>query len=149
MNYTASEVAKKLGIKKDTLLYYEKEGLLPVIKRDEKKYRVYTESDIEWIFLIRCLRDTDMPICKIKQYIYLLKNNYEDSVQERRNILLEHQIFIQEKIKRYQNLLSLIGKKVSYYDEIMNSQCSNDIKCSDYKNEWEHFRKILGEQIYD
>lgn len=149
MNYTTNEVAKKLGISKDTLLYYEKEGLLPIIKRDDKKRRMYSESDIEWIFLIRCLRDTDMSICKIKQYISLLKNGGEDSVQKRRDILLEHQFYIQEKIKNYQSLLSLLEKKVSYYDEVMNSKEPTSIKCSDYKAEWEHFRKIVGEQTYD
>lgn len=64
MNYTTHEVAQKLGITKDTLFYYEKEGLLPQIERDEMNRRIYSESDIEWIFLIRCLRDTDMPMCK-------------------------------------------------------------------------------------
>lgn len=29
MNYTTNEVAQKLGITKDTLFYYEREGLLP------------------------------------------------------------------------------------------------------------------------
>lgn len=50
MEYTTSEVAKKLGITKDTLFYYEKEGLLPVIERDKFKRRIYSESDVEWIF---------------------------------------------------------------------------------------------------
>lgn len=34
MNYTTNEVAQKLGITKDTLFYYEREGLLPQIERD-------------------------------------------------------------------------------------------------------------------
>lgn len=149
MTYTTKEAADKLRISKDTLLYYEKEGLLPEIERDEKKRRIYSESDIEWIFLIRCLRDTDMPISKIKQYIFLLKNVNDDSVQERRKILLEHQIFIQEKIETYRIFLELIEKKISFYDDAMNSSNSSDVKCSDYKTEWESFRQVLGEQKYD
>lgn len=35
MSYTTNEAPKKLGITKDTLFYYEKESLLPLIKRDE------------------------------------------------------------------------------------------------------------------
>ena len=72
MSYSAGELAKNLGITKDTLRYYEKEGLLPPIKRDSSGHRVYSESDMEWIFLIRCLRDTDMQIYKIKKYVSLL-----------------------------------------------------------------------------
>ena len=69
MSYTIGELAKKLGITKDSLRYYEKEGLLPHIKRDSSGHRVYSDSDMEWIFLIRCLRDTDMQIYKIKKYV--------------------------------------------------------------------------------
>lgn len=143
MSYTTNEVALRLGITKDTLFYYEREGLLPLIKRDELNRRTYSESDIEWIFLIRCLRDTDMPMCKIKRYIALLKNGGENSVQERRNILAEHETFIQEKIKMYQNLLLLIGKKIDFYDDILNTE-NSEAKCMDYVTEWEHFKKLLG-----
>ena len=52
MVYSTSVVAHKLGISKDTLRYYEKEELLPSIKRDESGYRAYSASDVEWIFLI-------------------------------------------------------------------------------------------------
>ena len=145
MTYTTNEAAKKLGISKDTLLYYEKEGLLPVIKRDTQNRRIYSETDIDWIFLIRCLRDTDMPIRKIKEYMSLLKDNYETSMQERKNILLEHEAFINEKIKTYQNLQTLIHKKISYYNDIMNSTNPKAIRCTDYAAEWEHFRNILEE----
>lgn len=149
MSYTTNEVAKKLGITKDTLFYYEKEGLLPLIKRDKLNRRIYSESDIEWIFLIRCLRDTDMPMCKIKQYISLLKYGGENSIQERRSILAEHEMFIKDKIKAYQNLLSLITKKIEFYDTILGSESPTSIKCMDYLTEWEHFKKILGGITYD
>ena len=43
MNYTTNEVAQKLGITKDTLFYYEREGLLPQIERDEMNRRIYSE----------------------------------------------------------------------------------------------------------
>lgn len=148
MSYTTNEVALKLGITKDTLFYYEREGLLPLIERDKLNRRIYSESDIEWIFLIRCLRDTDMPMCKIKHYISLLKNGSENSVQERRNILSEHKTFIQEKIKVYQNLLLLIEKKIGFYDDVLNTQ-NSEIKCMDYLEEWEHFKELLGGILHD
>ena len=145
MNYSAKEAAEKLGITKDTLLYYEKEGILPVITRDEANRRVYSESDIEWIYLIRCLRDTDMPICKIKQYVSLLKKEGTGSVQERKGILEEHKLFIKEKLEKYQRLLLLIDKKLDFYEEALNSEKSDEVKCMDYATEWQHFRESIGE----
>lgn len=143
MTYTAGEVAKKLGMTKDGLRYYEREGLLPPIKRDKSGHRAYTEGDVEWIFLIRCLRDTDMPIFKIKQYISFLMEGGQNSVPERRAILIEHQTNIIEKLATYQMLLQLIEKKVSFYDEVLDDN-NLDAKCVDYADEWAHFRAILG-----
>ena len=144
MSYTAGELAKKLGVTKDTLRYYEKEGLLPPIKRDSSGHRVYSESDMEWVFLIRCLRDTDMQIYKIKKYVSLLMNNGDESLRERRDLLLEHESFIKNKMQTYQYLSQLIEKKLAFYNEALSSGDDETIRCMDYATEWEHFRNILG-----
>lgn len=149
MTYSTSEVAKKLGLSKDTLRYYEKEGLLPPVGRNQYGHRAYTDSDVEWIFLIRCLRDTDMQISKIKKYVNLLMSSESNSIFQRRDILLEHERLIKEKIMSYQNLLQLIEKKVEFYDKSLNSTCPETAKCIDYNEEWEHFRAILGGIKYE
>ena len=144
MSYSAGEVAKKLGLSKDTLRYYEKEGILPAIKRDTSGHRVFTESDVEWIFLIRCLRDTDMPIFKIKKYVSLFINNGRESIIQRREIILEHEAYIKEKIATYKILSRLIEKKLDYFNESLSSDNSDAARCMDYAAEWEHFRTKLG-----
>ena len=144
MSYTAGEVAAKLGLTKDGLRYYEKEGLLPPIARDGSGHRAYTESDVEWIFLIRCLRDTDMPIFKIKQYVALLIDGGGESIPERRELLKEHEEILIEKIRTSQNLLHLIGKKLEFYDNALNSDNPEAIRCMDYAAEWDHFKSFLG-----
>ena len=144
MNYTTSEVSKKLGITKDSLRYYEKEGLLPPIERNSSGHRIYSDSDVEWIFLIRCLRDTDMQISKIRKYVSLLMNADVESLRERRDLLLEHQAYIKEKIAAYQNLQCLIEKKQSFYNDVLASDNPDTVRCLDYASEWEHFRAMLG-----
>lgn len=143
MNYSAGQAAKKLGVSKDTLRYYEKEGLLPPIQRDHSGHRSYSEGDVEWIFLIRCLRNTDMPMAQIKRYVALLKGGGAGSIGERRRILTEHQAFLEEKIASYQSLLGLIGKKLSFYDDALRSKAPEAAKCISYADEWEHFRRLL------
>lgn len=112
MSFTAGEVATKLGLTKDGLRYYEKEGLLPPIARDESGHRAYSESDIEWIFLIRCLRDTGMPICRIKQYVSLLMEGGINSIHERRAILAEHEAVLEEKIKNLSKFTFAYRKEI-------------------------------------
>ena len=144
MKYSAGEAAKKLGISKDSLRYYEKEGLLPPIERDSSGHRAFSDSDMDWLFFIKCLRETDMPICKIKKYVTLLMKQGGESIPQRREILLEHETFMREKIEVYQSLLQLIGKKLDFYDTALSSEHPETIRCMDYTTEWEQFKSILG-----
>ncbi len=144
LQYSAGEAAKKLGLSKDGLRYYEKEGLLPPIGRDKSGHRKYTESDMEWIFLIRCLRDTDMPIHQIKRYVSLLMQGGGESIPDRREILASHQMTLKEKMRTYQKLSKLIEKKLEFYDAALEADDPAAIKCMDYETEWEHFRAVLG-----
>ena len=149
MSYTIGEAAAKLGLSKDCLRYYEKEGLLPPIARDKSGHREYSESDIEWIFLIRCLRDAGTPICKIKRYISLLMERGGDSIPERRELLEEYRAVLMEKIKTFQNFLRLMDKKLEFYDQVLNSDNPETISCMDYAAEWEHFKSFLGGNEHD
>ena len=69
--YSAKEVAKITGLTTATLRYYEKENLMPPIARSIQFYRQYSDSDIEWINMIQCLRLANVPIRSIKQYVAL------------------------------------------------------------------------------
>lgn len=149
MSYSAGCVAKKLGISKDALRYYEKEGLLPPIERDSSGHRVFSDDDVDWIFLIRCLRDTDMPISKIKKYVSLLMEVGGQSIPERRQILSEHSQFLKEKVALYQNLSQLLEKKLDFYNEVLASNNPDTIRCMDYAAEWEHFKTLLGGVRHD
>lgn len=144
MTYSACEVAEKMKLSKDTLLYYEKEGLFPPIQRNKSGHRKYSETDLDWIFLICCLRETGMPIAKIKHYVSLLITQGGKSIPERRNILIEHKNYLQEKLVSFQNLLKLLEKKIDFYDNALSSKNVTEIKCMDYIAEWEKFRTNLG-----
>lgn len=56
MLYTAGEAAKILGIPVSTVRYYDKEGLIPNLKRSSSGIRLFREEDIEELRLIQCLK---------------------------------------------------------------------------------------------
>ena len=70
--YSAKEAAEMTGLTTATLRYYEKERLLPPIGRTEQRYRQYSDTDIEWIKMVQCLRMANVPIRSIRKYILLL-----------------------------------------------------------------------------
>ena len=59
------DVEEQLGITKQALIYYEKEGLINPI-RDKNNYRQYTQNDIEILQVILLLRSFEISIDEIK-----------------------------------------------------------------------------------
>lgn len=47
------EVVALMNISQDTLRYYEKVGVIPPVNRDENGYRIYNDSDLNWIYLVK------------------------------------------------------------------------------------------------
>ncbi|WP_349515094.1 MerR family DNA-binding transcriptional regulator [Leuconostoc suionicum] len=47
MNYSINEISELTGLSKYTLRYYEKEKLIPLIKRDSSGHRIYNQKDLE------------------------------------------------------------------------------------------------------
>lgn len=62
---TTHEIEHMLGITKQALIYYEKEGMINP-KRDENNYRNYSSSDLDILRLILLLRSMEVPIDEIK-----------------------------------------------------------------------------------
>ncbi len=66
--YTIGEIAKLFHVGTDSLRYYEKLGILTP-QRGENGYRLYGADDIWRLNIIRDLRELDMPVDAIGDYI--------------------------------------------------------------------------------
>lgn len=116
LTYTINSVSKQLNISKYTLRYYEKEGIIPPIKRDHKGNRTYNSCDIQWIELVCCLKDTGMPLSDIKKIVQLsASDDDKKSFEERLGMLADHKEIIVSNIKQMQKQLEKIEKKIDYY----------------------------------
>lgn len=62
---TISKIARKFGLSRSTLLYYERIGLLKPSERTESGYRVYTEDDTKRLERICMFKSTGLPLEKI------------------------------------------------------------------------------------
>ena len=63
-----SEIAERSGLSIHTLRYYEKEGLLTNISRNESGRRVYSDTDLQWLTWIQRLKSTGMRLDDIKRF---------------------------------------------------------------------------------
>lgn len=71
MRYTIGEMGKIMGVPTSTLRYYDKEGLLPFVERSSGGMRVFSGEDLEWLYIIDCLKKTGMPLKDILSLIHI------------------------------------------------------------------------------
>ncbi|MCA2213426.1 MerR family transcriptional regulator [Jidongwangia harbinensis] len=115
MYYSPGEVADKTGFSIDTLRYYERIGLLEGIARTSGGQRAFTDDDISWLGTLRCLRDTGMPIARMRRYAELTR--LEGTEAERLQILEEHDEEVGHRIAELEDQRSYIRGKIAWYRE--------------------------------
>jgi DNA-binding transcriptional MerR regulator len=115
MAYTIKEVSQISGIAPHVLRFYEKEGLIPNVGRTDGGARRYSETEMECLSLVQCLKNTGMPIKRIREFIELEQNG--DSSGERLMILRRHQSDVEEQINELQKLLNKVKCKIECYSK--------------------------------
>lgn len=112
-----SEVSKLTKLKTHTLRYYESIGLIMDIKRNSSGKRIYSEQDLKWLEVINRLRATGMNINKMKEYARL-RHMGDATVTERKNIMKEHLMYIEQQIDKLQEARDYVAKKVQIYSDM-------------------------------
>ncbi|KRE48416.1 MerR family transcriptional regulator [Paenibacillus sp. Soil724D2] len=115
MLYSMKYVVENLNVSAKTLRFYEEQGILTNISRDEKGRRVYNEQNIDWISFIRCLKETGMPLSKLKEYkdLYELGNT---TFLQRKEMLMQHKLEVQNKIEESLKHMEEITYKIAMYE---------------------------------
>ncbi len=114
MSYSIQQAAEISGISAHTLRYYDRQGLLPQLRRDASGFRSFSEEDLHWLELIRCLKETGMSIENIRRYAAAcqagpstLGERLELFVCQREAILAQ-----MEELKRH---LETVERKIQIY----------------------------------
>lgn len=115
---TIKEVAKKTGVSADTLRYYERIGLLPAVPRKSNGIRDYDEFFIDWIAFIQDLKSVGMSLEAILDYISLAKLG-EVSRKERKQLLVEVQHILLNKIKMLHTMVEKNNYHLEHYDDVL------------------------------
>ncbi|GIF17392.1 DNA-binding transcriptional MerR regulator [Actinoplanes tereljensis] len=114
--YTPGQVVEKTGFSLDTLRYYEKIGLLEDVPRTSGGRRQYRDDDVGWLGMLRCLRDTGMPIARMLEFAELSRE--EESIPDRIALLEEHDRDVEERIDTLMRQRDHIRGKIAYYKSV-------------------------------
>ena len=85
--YTIKEVAEKMDISEHTLRFWAKSGFFPFVKRNQNNIRQFSDKDLEWVKIVKCLRSVGTENKAIKRYIDLCIVG-DSTIEERYKIIL-------------------------------------------------------------
>ena len=112
--FSPSEAAEQSGFSLETLRYYERIGLLDGIDRAPSGHRRFRGEDLEWLGVLRCLRDTGMPIAQMRRYAEMARSAHV-TVAERLALLIEHDQRVRDRITVLQTQQKHIQGKIDWY----------------------------------
>jgi DNA-binding transcriptional MerR regulator len=110
-----SEVSEQCDISADTLRYYERVGLLPPVNRTQSGIRDFSELDVRRVEFIKCMRTAGLPVEVLIEY-YRLVQQGDETMEDRKAILVEHRAEIKARMDELQKTLDLLDYKISYYE---------------------------------
>ena len=116
MGYSIGQVAKKTGLSTHTLRYYEKEGLLPFVRKNGSGLRVFADSDIGWLEMIECLIGVGMPLKGIKQYIDWYREG-DTTLPERLEMFKRQKQNLEQQMAMLNKHMEKINYKINLYTE--------------------------------
>ena len=117
---TIGEIAEKTKLSESTLRYYEKKGLIRVL-RDKNGRRDYEENDVEWIKFLQRLKETGMLLKDIQRYSELRYIGMS-TMQERMEILQSHREYVLEQQQKWEEYLQNLDAKISFYKDAMKEK---------------------------
>ena len=107
-NHHITELGRRFGLSRSTLLYYDRIGLLSPSSRTQADYRLYTQQDVDKLERICFFRDAGLSLTEIARL--LEKNTSESPILEKRLREIGHEIAV---LKAQQHLVAGILKTVS------------------------------------
>lgn len=116
MCYSIGEAARRSGISAHTLRYYDREGLLPFVEKSPGGARIFKDTDIDWLFLIDCLKQTGMSIKGIRQYIdWYLEG--DSTIPQRYEMFLARKAEADRQMALLQRVIDKLEYKCRYYEK--------------------------------
>ncbi|MCD7784703.1 MAG: MerR family transcriptional regulator [Oscillospiraceae bacterium] len=115
--YTIGEISEMWGLPISTLRYYDKEGLFPNLGRTSG-IRQFTDTEIEALRVIECLKKSGLEIKDIKRFMDMCARGSE-TFGERKALFENQKRAVEAEISRLQATLDMLNYKCWYYESAM------------------------------
>ena len=105
-----SELQARTGVSRDTLRYYEKEGLLQEVSRSGNNYRDYPEKAVQRVAMLTQLKGLGFTLREIREVLDALRSDSINCAQGAK-LMAQKRDAVDAKIKELKKLSVLLGKE--------------------------------------
>ena len=141
--YTIGQVAEMFGLPISTLRYYDKQGLFPRMER-VSGIRRFSETEIEALRVIECLKKAGMEIKDIKQFMNWCMEG-ASTYPQRKAMFEARKVHMEQEIKHMNRTLDMLKYKCWYYETAKAAGSMSALKEMKESDIPERFRRIRGE----
>lgn len=116
--YTIKEVAEKMDISEHTLRFWAKNGMFPFVKRNENNIRQFSEDDLNWVRIVKCLRSIGTETKLVKRYVDLCIIG-DSTIPERYEIIKTTKEKALQQMEELKKQLELLDYKEEHYKNLI------------------------------
>lgn len=114
-----AELSDRVGLSKDTLRWYEREGVIPPVGRDASGHRVYDDATARIIEIVVRLRRTGMSVQDSRSFASMVAEGAAS--HGRRMALLErHREHVLASLDRIHEDLRAVEGKIAHYASLID-----------------------------
>ena len=134
MTYSIGEVSQMYHLPASTLRYYEQEGILSNVTKNERGQRIYTQGHLNRLGTICCFKGTGMTIAQLKAF-FTYEETEETHIDEIVHLLQEQKQSVKEQMEALSRDYEHVLRKLCFYNDVRSS-----ILQGEKRPDWNHYR---------
>lgn len=117
MDIHIGAAAQRSGLSIDAIRCYESLGLIEGARRDPGGRRMFSPDDVRWLVFLRAMRQTDMPIAEMQEYVRCRRAGAA-GVDGMLAVLRRHRDMIEVHQARLTQCADMVEAKIAKYQEL-------------------------------
>ncbi|EAA0418176.1 MerR family transcriptional regulator [Listeria monocytogenes] len=132
------QAADMFGLTVDTLRYYERVGVIPPVHRNESGCRDYKTSDLNWVYLVKNLRNAGLSVESLIEFATLAQLRETQNVEAaQKQVLVDQLKELDEKLAEMKKVRELLVYKIESYDSHIAQFKAGELNADNVEKLWE------------
>lgn len=119
--HTVKEAALMTGLTEHAVRFYTDKGLVPSVQRNENNIRLFDAESINWLYGVKCLKQSGMPIEVIKTYVELCLEG-DSTIPRRCALMLKYKEAALVQLEKAQRRVAHLEQKTAHYQAILDNR---------------------------